>query len=394
MERAAGADREDLAALLGLAELPGIGAWRLRTLVRAFGGALGAVRAPEAAIARLPGFSPAAATAVRGVSLTRGRAVLDDLDRLGAAVLTLDDPGFPRLLREMRNPPPLLFTWGRPSVLARRAAAVVGSRHHTAYGAETARDLAAGLARAGVVVVSGMARGIDAIAHAAALDAGGTSVGVLGNGFGVVYPAANRALYERMVREGCLISEFPPGMRPDPSAFPRRNRLICGLAMVTVVVEAAAQSGALNTADTALDQGRTVLAVPGPITSLTSVGTNKLIQQGAKPALCVGDVLEELGIPRPDPDEKPAPGTPGRGPGGLTPGHGPGVGSPEPASEPPTDLSALQLCLWEALRVESRHVDALVAAAGGEAAGVLTALTELELRGIVAQRPGMVFALA
>src|SRR5437870_9346604 len=140
-----------------------------------------------------------------------------------------------------------------------------------------------------------MARGLDAIAHDAALDAGGDSVGVLGNGFGVVYPAANRALYERMIAHGCLVTELPPGERPHAGAFPRRNRLISGLAGVTVVVEAAPGSGALITADCALEQGRSVLAVPGPITSPTSLGCNKLIQQGSKPALSAADVLEELG---------------------------------------------------------------------------------------------------
>src|SRR5438132_13850592 len=167
----------------------------------------------------------------------------------------------------------------------------------TLFRSTAARILAEGVAQAGVVIVSGMARGIDAIAHAAALDAGGASLGVLGNGFGVVYPAANRPLYERMIAHGCLVTELPPGERPHAHTFPRRNRLISGLAGVTVVVEAAAGSGALITADCALDQGRAVLAVPGPITSPTSLGCNRLIQQGAKPALSVADILEELGVP-------------------------------------------------------------------------------------------------
>jgi DNA processing protein len=216
------------------------------------------------------------------------------------------------------------------------------------------------------VVVSGMARGIDAVAHTAALDAGGTSIGVLGNGFGVIYPLANRALYERMVRAGCLLTEFAPGDRPHAGSFPRRNRLISGLSLVTVVVEAGLPSGAVTTADKALDQGRTVLAVPGPITSPTSAGCNRLIQQGAKPVLSVGDVLEELGLPRP----------------------------PEAARVNLDELSPLQRVLWDALLAEPQHVDALVAATGTEASGVLTALTELEIRGMVSQRPGMVFGLA
>ena len=262
----------------------------------------------------------------------------------------------------------MLYVWGDPSLLARPAVAIVGSRDHTAYGADATRLLAAGVARA-AVVVSGMARGIDAIVHAAALDAGGGSVGILGNGFGVIYPAANRALYQRMVAHGCLVTEHPPGERPHAGAFPRRNRLISGLAAATVVVEAKGDSGALITADSALEQGRAVLAVPGPITSPTSLGCNRLIQQGAKPALCAGDVLEELGVVAPTlPDHPPAP------------------------SLPPADLSGLQQSLWSALRAEPRHVDALVAAAGQETGAVLTALTDLELRGLVTQRPGMLFS--
>src|SRR2546425_5522618 len=270
-----------------------------------------------------------------------------------------------------------LFAWGDPALLARPAAGIVGSRDHSPYGAEAARLLATGVAGAGVVVVSGMARGIDAIAHAAALDAGGASVGILGNGFGVIYPAVNRVLYERMVARGCLVTELPPGERPHAGAFPKRNRLISGLAGVTVVIEAAPGSGALITADCALDQGRTVLAVPGPITSPTSLGCNKLIQQGAKPALAAGDILEELGLPGA------AQGTATR--------NGPAV-SP-PGRTPPPDLSALQRSLWETLSSEPRHVDVLVATAGADTGPVLTAPTELEMRGVVKQEPGMRFGL-
>src|SRR5919197_759699 len=183
-------ERDEIAAYLALARLPGIGSLRLRTLLAAFRSARAALTAPHGAIAALPGFSRSGASAVRACSLATGREI-------------------------------------------------VGSRNHSPYGAEAARLLAGGAARAGVVVVSGMARGIDAIAHAAALDAGAASVGVLGNGFGVIYPAANRALYERMVARGCLITELPPGDKPHAGAFPRRNRLISGLARVTVVVEAA-----------------------------------------------------------------------------------------------------------------------------------------------------------
>src|SRR5260370_19145971 len=265
--------------------------------------------------------------AIRASSPRAGHQILDQLDRLGACVLVPDRRAFAAPVSEVPDPPALLFVWGGPALLARPAAGIVGRRDHAAYGAEAARLLAAGVAGAGVVVVSGMARGIDAIAHAAALDVGGASVGILGNGFGVIYPAVNRALYERMVARGCLVTELPPGERPHAGAFPRRNRLISGLAAVTVVVEAAPGPGALITADCALDQGRAVLAVPGPITTPTSLGCNKLIQQGAKPALAPGDILEELGLP------------------GAA--QGAAEGGP-PGRTPPPDLSALQRSLCDA----------------------------------------------
>jgi DNA processing protein len=378
---AARSGSDELAAYLALAQIPGIGAARLRTLLDAFGSAVGAQIAPAGAIAGLPGFGPAAANAVRAAGRKSGDEILRALDNLGARVLLPDSLEFPPLLAEIAEPPAALFVWGDVTILSRPAAAIVGSRDHTPYGATAANLLAGGVARS-AVVVSGMARGLDAIAHEAALEAGGTTVGVLGNGFGVVYPAANRALYERVSREGCLVSELPPGERPRVSTFPRRNRIIAGLAGVTVVVEAAVNSGALITADCALEQGRSVLAVPGPITSPTSEGCNKLIQQGAKPALCVADVLEELGLS--------VSVVQGPASGGLTPGPRPGV-TPNPT--PPQALTPLQRTLWDSLATQPTHVDALVAGAKQEVGLVLTALTELELRGLVDQKPGMMFEL-
>jgi DNA processing protein len=367
---AADTDRGELTAYLALAQIPGIGAARLRTLCAAFGSAGGAILAPAAAIAALPGFGRAAAAAIRATSRQPGERILGALERLGAAVALPDDPGFPSLLREISDPPAVVYLWGNQALLDRPAVAIVGSRAHTPYGADAARLIAGGVAPH-AVVVSGMARGIDAIAHEAALDAGGATVGVLGNGFGVVYPAANRGLYERVAAHGCLLTELPPGERPRVSTFPRRNRMISGLAAATVVVEAAPGSGALITADSALDQGRSVLAVPGPITSPTSIGCNKLIQQGAKPALCAGDVLEELGI-----DQSLSAATPP---------------ARRSVPSPPANLSSLQLTIWQSLDSRPIHVDGLVAAAGCDAALVLEALTDLELRGLVRQRPGMVF---
>jgi DNA processing protein len=260
----------------------------------------------------------------------------------------------------------LLFALGRLGLLQQPAVAIVGSRSHSRYGAEACRHFAAGLGRAGLVVVSGMARGIDAVAHLASLDAGAGTIGVLGNGLGVVYPAANRALCDRVAALGCLLTEHAPGERPHAGSFPRRNRLISGLARVTLVVEASAKSGALITADCALAQGREVQAVPGPITSPTSVGCNRLIQQGAKPALGLRDVLEEYGLA---PDDA-------------------------PSATIPTDLTPDERQVLNALSVEPERVDDLGARSALDAGQVLAVLTSLEIRGLAVQEAGKLFRRA
>ena len=214
---------------------------------------------------RLEGIFTERDLAIRVVAKGRDPSTtkLGDVMTKNPDVLAPDDPRFPPALRQIPDAPTLLFAAGNLDLLCRTAVAIVGSRSHTRYGGEACRHFAGGLARAGVVVVSGMARGIDALAHGAALDVGGGTVGVLGNGLGVVYPAANRALYERVLREGCLLTEHAPGERPNAGSFPRRNRMISGLARATIVVEARERSGALITADCALGQGHDVLAGRG-----------------------------------------------------------------------------------------------------------------------------------
>lgn len=366
-------EHAEVVATLTLTGVPGIGSQRMRQLVGAFGSAEAALAAPHAKLASLHGIGRAAATAIKSARPIDGTRVLEQLAAMGALVLMPGDPHFPAQLEEIHDPPAVLYVWGDVSLLARPAVALVGSRDHTAYGAEAARILAGAVAQR-AVVVSGMARGIDAIVHTAALDVGGATVGVLGNGFGVIYPAANRALYDRMVAHACLVTEHRPGERPHAGSFPRRNRLISGLSRAVVVIEAAVGSGAIVTADAGLEQSRAILAVPGPITSPTSVGCNKLIQQGAKPALCAADILEEIGLPT------------GMGETAMA------LATPAPRV-PPIDLTGLQLTLWSRLTGEPQHVDALVAATRTGAANVLGALTELELRGLVRQGPGMVFGL-
>ena len=206
------------------------------------------------------------------------------------------EPGYPPLLRELHDPPPTLYVRGEVESLAAPGVAVVGARSCSAYGAQVARALARDLAAAGLVVVSGLARGVDGEAHRGALESGGRTIAVLGCGIDRDYPRSHAELARRIVSSGVVVSEYPAGVEPAPWRFPARNRIIAGLSLATVVVEARERSGALITADFALELGRDVFAVPGEITSGLSAGTNDLLRQGAAPLSSVRDLLEALGV--------------------------------------------------------------------------------------------------
>jgi DNA processing protein len=351
-------------AYVTLALVPGIGRARLTRLLATFGNSDNVLGAPFRQLLAVQGMSRAASTAVASASVQVGRRAIARTRELGGAVLTPADPRFPAPCKTIPNAPTLLFAKGDLTLLGRPAVAIVGSRNHSRYGDEVCRHFSAGLSRAGLVVVSGMARGLDAVAHHACLDAAGDTVGVLGNGLGVVYPAANRALYERVEVSGCLLTEFPPGERPHAGSFPRRNRLISGLAAATVVIEAGERSGALITVDCALAQGREVFAVPGPISSPTSVGCNQLIQQGARPALSLDDVLEEYGI----------------------------TAAPDP--EVTRALTAEDQRVLAPLDRGAGSPDEVAIALGWSIERALAALTDLELRGVVVCDPGKLFRRA
>jgi DNA processing protein len=229
-----------------------------------------------------------------GSSLKKAEEEWRRLAKLSGRVLTVFDAGYPRLLKAIHDPPPVLFVRGNLGSGDRPALAVVGSRTATAAGVTVAKRFAGELARLGFTVVSGLARGIDAAAHEAALDARGNTVAVLGTGLDVPYPKTNARLRKRMEKDGVLVTEFPMGTPPYPANFPVRNRIISGLCLGTMVVEAAARSGSLITARLALEQGREVFAVPGGILSDTMAGCNALIQQGAKLVMETSDILEEM----------------------------------------------------------------------------------------------------
>jgi DNA processing protein len=234
-------------------------------------------------------------------------AYLADLERRGLRWLPRSGHGYPRSLAAIFDPPPGLFLRGAAdgALLERPAVAIVGARSCSAYGAQVARTLGRELAAAGVVVVSGLARGIDGEAHRGALEAGGVTIAVLGCGVDRNYPATHAELARRIVDSGLVVSEYPPGVEPAPWRFPARNRIVAGLASATVVVEARERSGALITADLALEEGREVFAVPGEITSALSAGTNALLRLGATALTSAADVLESFGLAAPESPEPP-----------------------------------------------------------------------------------------
>ena len=228
-----------------------------------------------------------------GIDLDRA---LQRVEQSGAQVLTWESDEYPRNLLNIAQPPPVLYVKGTLTPADEWAIAMVGTRRASAYGRETARALALTLAANRVTIVSGLARGIDAVAHQAALDAGGRTIAVLGSGLDQIYPPEHQALAEKIMQAGALVSDYPLGTPPESANFPPRNRLISGLAKGVLVVEAPEGSGALLTADYAAEQGRDVFAVPGSILLKSCRGTNKLIQNGAKPVLEASDVLEELNM--------------------------------------------------------------------------------------------------
>ena len=281
---------------VGFNLVKGIGAARLRALLAYFGDAATAWQASPQAL-KAAGLNPKLAEAflrVRaGVSLDQ---VWDQIQAQGISVLTWDDPGYPRRLKEIDQPPPVLYVRGALLPEDEWAVAIVGTRRVTPYGRQVSEEVAGMLARNGVSVVSGLARGVDAVAHQAALSAGGRTIAVLGSGVDRIYPPEHRRLAERIMERGALVSDYAPGTPPEGVNFPPRNRIISGLSLAVIVVEAGERSGALITAGFAADQGREVFAVPGNIRAPQSVGTNRLIQQGARPLLDHREVLEALDL--------------------------------------------------------------------------------------------------
>lgn len=353
---------------LGFNHVAGVGPLRLARLREVFGSLQAAWEANADALRRAGLDS----RTVDNLLETRRSLDLDAvqrrLDDLGAAFLTLEDPDYPALLRELPDAPPVLYVRGSFSASDRWAVAIVGTRKAGNYGLDMAFQLGADLAREGIAVISGLALGIDAAAHKGALEGGGRTIAVLPCGIDSVYPPDHRGLARAIADHGALVTEFPPDTQAEVKNFPARNRLISGLALGVIVVEAPLKSGALLTADSASEQGREVFAVPGPATSTASKGSNRLIQDGAKLILSVDDVLAELNLTRDGSETRAA--------------------VQEIVPENDTERAILA-CLGE----EARHIDEVCRASGLPISTVSSALALMELKGLVRQMGGMQYSL-
>jgi DNA processing protein len=356
---------------IALQLLSGIGSVTLRRLIDHFGSAEAAMGARRDDLEAIRWLSPRIREVLqKGPDPGAVDRCVTTLEALGAWVLTYLDQAYPPLLREIPDPPPVLYGLGNPAHLCGRSMAIVGSRNASSYGSMAAKKLSAALAREGFTVVSGLALGIDTAAHESALQAGGASVGVKGCGIDYPYPRQNRNLILRMAERGAVITEFPPGVLPEPKNFPIRNRIISGLSMGVIVVEAGLKSGSLISASCALEQGREVMAVPGNIFSPTSRGTHWLIKQGARLVEDLSDVIDELGIQR----KNTAPET-----------------DPKTRDRATPVLSSEEKALWERLGPYPIHIDDLAHLSGLSVGQVSGLLLQMELKDLVQALPGQLY---
>ena len=367
---------EQIVPWLALKSVPGIGNRVFNRLLGDMGSPQAVFQASPRRLSRVSGMTPRLVQAIKGYRCPDW--VFMEIERCakkGFDIITQTSPEYPALLLHIPDPPPLLYCYGALAA-AQCCIAVVGSRKATAYGTINAKNLAAALAARGIGIVSGMARGIDTAAHIGAMEGGGRTVAVLGSGLQCVYPAENLKLFHRIAENGAVITEFSLDARPEPHHFPQRNRIISGMALGTVVVEASESSGSLITARLAAEQGREVFAVPGSIHAATAQGTHNLIRQGAKLVENAEDIIEEIA-----PQVCLAADQPPRN-------EIYGTGPEAPAIPPLTDQEAQ---LLEAMGPYPAHIDELARRCGQEVGSVSAILLQLELKGVVVQEPGKLF---
>ncbi len=359
----------DLRYWIGLSLVPEVGPVMSKKLIAVMGGPENVFQAGVNELLSIRGLGEEKARNIRNFGLWKTvDKYVKETEKKRMKVVPIDDPFYPQPLKEIEGAPILLYMKGDYREDDRFGIAVVGSRKHTSYGEIVTQKIASELSAAGFTVISGMARGIDTLAHKAALSSDGRTIAVLGSGLDVYYPAENKGLMERIAASGCVISEFPPGTIPNRENFPRRNRLISGLSMGVLVVEAAADSGSLITAAYAVEQNKEIFAVPGSILSKNSEGTNRLIKQGARIVLGADDVIEELA-----PVLK---------------------GFIRAKDRKSADISNEEGTVCVALTREPKHVDEVSREARLPIQKTLEVLLSLELKGLVRQTAGKRFYLS
>ena len=376
---------------LSLTLVPGVGTTLFIRLLARFRTPSEVLRASEAALAEVVG--PKRAERIRAYRETADvDGQIRAMEKYDAQIITMDDPAYPARLAEIYDPPLVLFVRGGLQEHDQYSVSIVGTRKATVYGIRTTEQLARSLSARGITVVSGLATGIDAAAHRGALEGGGRTIAVLGSGVDIVFPSENAELMHRVINQGCVLSPFPMGMKPLRGNFPQRNRIISGLSLGTVVVEAPPNSGALITARTAAEQGREVFAVPGQVGQRTSMGPHSLIREGAKLVETVEDILVELDLPAALRQAAPVAGTP-------VPEHPPedqaaAALSQEPAraAPPQPSLSSPEKDILAVLAADGSFVDEIAMACRISVSEALSSLTMLELKGLVRQFSGKRFA--
>jgi len=354
---------------LALHLVPGLGNMAFKKLLDRFGDPAEVFRAAPTDLAQVEGIRKQVAQGIAQRQFSQDpQSVLRDLEKLGARIVVFSDPAYPEALREIHDAPMVLYTKGLDIPAKTTFVAVVGSRNSTPYGVKTAENLAQGLARRGLGIVSGMARGIDSAAHWGCIVGRGFTVGVLGTGIDTVYPPSNKKLFDVINEKGAVITEFPLKTPPEPKNFPIRNRLISGLSRGVIVVEATMKSGSLITASVALEQGREVFAVPGSVHSFKSKGCHFLLKQGAKLVENADDVLDELGLNYSYTAKK------------------------DSYSEPPLPpMEDNEKKVYDLIGDYPVHIDDIVREGHMEPGAASAILMRMELKGIIRQLPGKLF---